>query len=366
MKKTLAVILAWAMLLSVTACGNQTGDKPESSPAPDNSQQAGNSEQTPASEDKSITLQYSMPLPVTHQFVGYDEIWIDRVSELTGGSLTINPHWAGALVPMTSSYAETIAGVTDIVHAVPGNELQQFVVDNAMQYMYYPISDTAVLLDVIDELYESTPEWQAEYEGTKVLTYGTSGLMYILSKKPVRSLSDIKGMTIRAQCDIGYKLVEANGGSAVKMPLGELYDSLSKGVVDAVMIPIDTLETMQLDGIVKYATVVNVAEPWYVHKFISEKSWDKLSAAQQEALVQASEERMQTELEGVERLTNSALEYAEEKGVEIIELSDADYETLYAQCETIAKTEVEKLNAAGIDGDAIFEHAREVVEKYAN
>lgn len=354
MKKTLAAILAIAMMFALVACGGGKTDTPATSDKPGTTV-----------EEKNVTLQYSMPLPVTHQFVGYDEIWIDKVSELTGGSLTINPHWAGALVPMTSSYAETMAGVTDIVHAVPGNELQQFVVDNAMQYMYYPVSDTEKLLDVIKDLYAAVPEWQAEYKGTKVLTYGTSGVMYILSKDPIRSLSDLKGKTVRAQCDIGYKLVEENGGSAVKMPLGELYDSLSKGTIDAVMIPIDTLETMQLAGIVKYATLVKVAEPWYVHKFISEKSWNKLSANQQDALVKASEERMQIELDGVERLSKSALEYAKNNGVEIIEFSDADYNTLFAQCETIAKREVEKLNAAGIDGDAIFKKARDVVEKYA-
>lgn len=350
MKKYLAGILA-LLLLSLVACGSKTEE-----PTADDG--------ATVVEETAVTLQYSMPLPVTHQFVGYDEQWIARISELTNGSLTINPHWAGALVPMTSSYSETLAGVTDIVHAVPGNELQQFVVDNAMQFMYYPVSDTAVLLDVIKELYATVPEWQAEYEGTHVLTYGTSGMMYILSKEPVRTLADLKGKTVRAQCDVGYKLVEANGGNAVKMPLGEVYDALSKGVVDAIMIPIDCLETMQLDSIVKYATLVKVAEPWYVHKFISNTAWDKLSANQQDALVQASEERMATELAGVEKLTASALKYAEEKDVEIIEFSDADYSTIYSQCEAIAKAAVEGLNSQGYDGDAIFAAARQVVEKY--
>ena len=147
MKKILAMILALIMVLSLAACGQQAD------PAP-----ADQGDAAVEAADKEITLQYSMPLPVTHQFVGYDEAWIAKVAELTNGTLTINPHWGGALVPMTSSYAETIAGVTDICHAVPGNELQQFVVDNVMQYLYYPVSDAAVLLDVIKELYEATPE----------------------------------------------------------------------------------------------------------------------------------------------------------------------------------------------------------------
>lgn len=365
MKKILVVMLACIMVLSLAACsGNSSNSSSEES------QEEATTEETEATEesaepDSEITLQYSMPLPVTHQFKTYDEEWIARVSELTNGSLTINPHWGGSLVPMTSSYSETIAGVTDIVHAVPGNELQQFPIDNAMQYMYYPVSDTKVLLDVIKELYNDIPEWQAEYTGTKVLTFGTSGMMYILSKDPIRTLDDLKGKTIRAQCDIGYELVAANGGNPVKMPLGELYDALSKNVIDGVMLPIDILETMQLDSIVKYATLVKVAEPWYVHKFINENSWNKLSANQQEALLQASEERMQTELDGVVRLTDSALKYADEHGVEILEFSDADYETIFAQCEQIAQEHVDGLNSQGIDGDAIFAKAREVVEKYA-
>jgi len=69
--------------------------------------------------------------------------------------------------------------------------------------------------------------------------------------------------------------------------------------------------------------------------------------------------------EGVARLTQSALDYADEHGVEIIEFSDADYETIFAQCEQIAEDHVQALNDQGIDGDAIFARAREVVEKYA-
>ena len=100
MKKAMVGILAFVMLFTATACSDGTGSQ-ISSDSPGQGTSASNTEQTPAT-DSEITLQYSMPLPVTHQFIGYDEEWIARVSELTNGTLAINPHWAGAVVPMTS------------------------------------------------------------------------------------------------------------------------------------------------------------------------------------------------------------------------------------------------------------------------
>jgi TRAP-type C4-dicarboxylate transport system substrate-binding protein len=349
MKRILVSILLLVIVFSLIACsrkkdGNETSN-------------------TPAA-DKKVILQYSMPLPVTHLFVDYDKQWIDKIAELSNGTVTINPHWAGALIPMTSSYSETIAGVTDIVHAVPGNELEHFAVDNAAQFFYYPVSDMSKLLTIVREFYAATPEWQTEYSRTEVLTFGTSGEMYILSKRPIRTLADIKGKTFRAQCDVSFKLVEANGGNALKMPLGELYDALSKGVIDGVVIPVDTLVTMQLVGVVKYATRVKVAEPWYIHKFMNADSWNKLSENQQKALREACEFRMQLELDGMTRRDAEAFSYAKDNNIEIIEFSDTDYNAINDQHQAIAQKAIDGLNARGIDGTRIFNTVRKIVDKY--
>lgn len=345
MKKLFCLIVALILVLSLVACGGSGSSNGEA---------------------KATTLSYSMALPTSHKYYTYDNQWIEKVTELSDGTITINPHWAGSLVAATSSYAELTAGVCDIVNAVPGNELEHFVVDTVVQYFYWGMTDLDDLLEVTQQIWDSNEAWRKEYAGTQKLTFGTSGIAYLLSTKEVNSLEDLKGMTIRAQCDVGYELVSYFGGSPVKMALGTVYESLSSGTIDAVLIPVDAYESLQLADICPYIYYFDVAEPWYVHKYISEKSWNKLSADQQTALIEASDYRQNIELTDTEAYAESALKYAQEHGVEVRYFTDAEYEQIHAACEAIALAKVAELDAKGYDGTGMYNEARAIVDSYLN
>lgn len=60
--------------------------------------------------------------------------------------------------------------------------------------------------------------------------YGTESLV---SKKPLRTLTDFKGVKVRAPVGMGQDIFKALGAAPVNLPGSEVYTALERGVVDA-------------------------------------------------------------------------------------------------------------------------------------
>jgi TRAP-type C4-dicarboxylate transport system substrate-binding protein len=72
-----------------------------------------------------------------------------------------------------------------------------------------------------------------EFGGVKVLAIHANGPSLIISKRPVAKLEDMKGLSIRAP-GVPGDIVKALGGTPTPTPMMEVYDSISKGVNEAV------------------------------------------------------------------------------------------------------------------------------------
>lgn len=68
----------------------------------------------------------------------------------------------------------------------------------------------------------------------KGLAYYSSGARHFYSNKPLKSISDLKGLKIRVQQNkVNIDLMEALGANATPMPYGQVFSSLQTGVIDA-------------------------------------------------------------------------------------------------------------------------------------
>ncbi|MEM2386067.1 MAG: TRAP transporter substrate-binding protein [Candidatus Bathyarchaeia archaeon] len=116
-----------------------------------------------------------------------------------------------------------------------------------------------------------------EWKDVHVLALHTCPLYNIITvKKPVTKLEDLKGLTLRA---IGYvaKTLAALGGTPRSIPMAEAYDALTKGVIDGLMSPIETLETWKFAEIAKYVTEIwPVGQVNVFYIVMNKKTWESL------------------------------------------------------------------------------------------
>jgi TRAP-type C4-dicarboxylate transport system substrate-binding protein len=110
------------------------------------------------------------------------------------------------------------------------------------------------------------------------------------TKKPVRTLEDLKGMKIRTT-GLGAKIVTALGATPVAMPMGDTYDALSKCVVDGSTAPIASLEGFKWGEVVKYTTEnFGTANTTVFFVVVNKKAWNSLTPNAQRIIEQVNEE----------------------------------------------------------------------------
>ncbi len=113
--------------------------------------------------------------------------------------------------------------------------------------------------------------------------------MYTRSK-PIKTVADIKGLKIRVQqSDLSVAMVEALGGNATPMPMGEVYTALKTGLVDAAENNFPSYDTGHHFEVAKYFSLTEhtMTPEMLVY---SKRQWDKLSDEDQAVIRQAAEE----------------------------------------------------------------------------
>lgn len=84
------------------------------------------------------------------------------------------------------------------------------------------------------------------------------GVRQLISKKPVRTPDDLKGMKIRVPNNVmQIRTIEAMGGTPTPMPLGDVYPALTQGMIDGVENPIAVLYGQKLHEQAKYLSLIN-------------------------------------------------------------------------------------------------------------
>lgn len=112
----------------------------------------------------------------------------------------------------------------------------------------------------------------------------------ILSKKPITKPEDLKGMKIRVpDAKLMIDSLKAMGATATPMPLGDVYTSLTQGVIDGVENPLSVLYGGKFHEAVKYLSLtkhMNMLTQWIV----GQKFYSTLTPEQQKILDNAGNE----------------------------------------------------------------------------
>jgi len=129
-----------------------------------------------------------------------------------------------------------------------------------------------------------------ESQGLIGLAFYDSGARSFYSKKPIRTVADLKGMKIRViQSDLFVAMVEALGANPTPMPYGEVYTALKTGIVDAAENNWPSYESSRHFEAAKYYTLDEHSLAPEVLVF-SKVVWDKLAKADQAAIRKAAKE----------------------------------------------------------------------------
>jgi TRAP-type C4-dicarboxylate transport system substrate-binding protein len=145
---------------------------------------------------------------------------------------------------------------------------------------------------------------------------------YIISRKPVKSPADLKGLKIRVYGAADTDLVRSLGMEPVAISFAEVYTALERGTVDAAMTGSYPAFSIKLFEVAKYIVDVNHGPNSGV-LVVSKKSWDKLTRDQQQALRKLGDEFSQRGWEMGKKTDKEGIDKNREKGMEFVPATPA-------------------------------------------
>jgi len=215
------------------------------------------------------------------------------------------------------------------------------------------------------EVYENSPEMQAEYGGVKVLSmWVVDPGQLMTSRKVVRNLEDVKGLKIRIGSDTTKATAEALGAVPILMAINELYDSLQKGVVDGTLLGTSAIRTFKLQNLLKGLTIGN----FFVNAHalgINKNSWAKIPAEDQKIIMDLAGLRL-AKITGLKFDSEGQVGYDDAKaaGVEIVQLPPAEMSRWTGAVGGIYQQWIADINAKGLPGQQLYNKTREILKKH--
>jgi len=288
------------------------------------------------------------------------EHWKAEVEKRTNGDVSIQTFPGGTLLGAKNMLRGVQTGQADIgcisLPYYPG-------VFPAMSAVNLPVafSSTRVSSLTMWDLYQK--HQPAEFKDVKVLTLFTSAPSNIMSKIPVKKLSDLDGVELRASGSI-LKILSGLGAQGVGMPMSQTPEALQKGVVKGMVSSFDVLKDFNFAEICRFETITNL--PVYPFAVIMNKArWNALPAEVKKVLEDLGREQSEWTGNYLDSHIKNSLAWSQEKyQVEVFELTDAEH----AKIKTLGAPLVDawKANAAkaGLDADAILADMLALKAKY--
>jgi TRAP-type C4-dicarboxylate transport system substrate-binding protein len=192
------------------------------------------------SQEKQLKLSFANFFPASH-FTNKEQfpLWIKEVEEASGGKIKITNYPGQTLLEAPEMFQGVKKGTADIGHGSTGYHRNVFLVTEAFELPGIYFGSASANSMVMLEGYKKFKP--AEFSEVKVMYLMAVGPGFLYTKKPVRSLEDLKGMRLRATGPVADCLKKL-GATPIAMTMPEVYDALSKGVLDGQIAPQEVLE----------------------------------------------------------------------------------------------------------------------------
>jgi len=266
----------------------------------------------------ATSLTYSIFFPPTHAQTKAAEAWAKEIEKRSAGNVKISLFPGGTLTPADQCFDGVVKGISDICMSAFAYNRGRFPIMEALDLpLGYP--NGRVATRVANDFYQIMKP--KALENVKVLYLHAHGPGLLHTKKPVKTLEEVKGMKIRST-GFSAKVVAALGGVPVAMPQGETYEALSKGIVDGTIGPIEVLKGWKQAEVVKSTTdCFDVGYTTVFFVVMNLKKWNALAPDVRKVLDDASREWIDVHGKAWDEADKEGRTFTKSLGNQVIPLS---------------------------------------------
>ena len=309
---------------------------------------------------ETISLTYAnFPPAVTFPSVQMER-WADEVEKRTQGKVKIRTFPGGTLLGAKNMLEGVTAGTADIGNFAMSYQPGRFPVAEAVD-LYHGFTSakvaSLVLLDLVDKY---QPE---EFEKVKILTLFTCPPTNLMTKSPVKSLQELKGMELRV-AGTSAEILKLLGGTPVAMPQSETPEALQKGVVKGIVSSLEILQDFKFAAYTPYVTLVDLPVVSFA-VVMNKAKWEALPADIQQVMNDLVREQAEWTGAYVDAHAAEALAWSEkEYQLQQFRLPPAEQARIATLLAPLTADYIKKVSAQGLDGEQIVKDVQAFKAKY--
>jgi TRAP-type C4-dicarboxylate transport system substrate-binding protein len=295
---------------------------------------------------KPIKLTYALFMPATSAISKKNTEYAQEIEKRTNGRVQIQIFQSGSLLGAPAMYQGIRNGIADMGNGITSYSPGNFPFTMIVELPSAAESGWAVSNAYYDFMQKYEPK---EWNDVHPLTVcGPSfGVMLVgTGKTPIHKLEDLKGKSIRTNF---AEITTALGATVKDVPMTEVYDSISKGVLDGVQTNSEPLKSWKLGDVTKYITLFfgPVMPSNVIYNIMNKNKWNSLPPDIQKVITDVSREYSgKLGLTWDEQLVQG-LEYAKSVGDTIYVLPKEEAARWTAAIMPFVDTRLKSLTAKG-------------------
>ncbi|HVA11691.1 MAG TPA: TRAP transporter substrate-binding protein [Stellaceae bacterium] len=304
-----------------------------------------------ADAQQSFSFKYTDFNPPNNFITNEITRWSEEIHDKSGGRVNIDVFPSSQMGPVPRQYDLVRTGVADFGFILLGSTPGRFPLTELSQLPgLFPSAYSASV-----SLQENYPKYLAkEFAGVKILYLFAGPSLPLLTRKPVHTLADAKGLRIRQPDTVHARLIEALGAAPVGVDPTEVSDALNKGTIDGVIMGYSGVTAFQLDHVAKYSTEWNTGVVAFAMA-MNQGSYDKLPGDIKKVIDDTT--GMTGAMRGggeFDRDDKTSRAVSGQAGVQFIESTPADTKALQAIADKVTADAVAAVDAKGLPGHAFL------------
>ena len=288
------------------------------------------------------------------------ERWKKEVEKRTNGAVAIQTFPGGTLLGAKAMMDGVIAGQADIGNLCMAYQGDRFVVTNAIALPVGFTSAKSGSLALHDLYNKYKPK---AFSKVKVLAMFTTSPSHLMTKMPVKTLKDLKGVALRASGGAAA-ILKAWGANQVGMPQSAVPEAMQKGTIQGQFTSFDVLKDFKYAEMCKYAVVLN--GPVYAFSVVMNMDkWNSLPKKVQKVMDNMVREQAEWTGNYLDNHVKESVSWSrKDQNVKFINLAPAEKAKWDKLIEPVTGNWVKAKKEKGIPAKAIAADVAALAKKY--
>ena len=323
-----------------------------------------------ALQAQTVVIKFSHFLGTNHNFhTLVAQPWCAAIEKDSGGKLKCQIYPSLQLGGTPPQLADQVKnGVADVVWTSPSFSTGRFPRTEALELPFTLPPDG---LAGSRAMWEYTQKFGMEdFKDFKVLAiFSASNVVISTASKPVLTAQDLKGLKLRSPSRFTSLFLSSLGGTPVIMPIAQVTEAISKGVVDGAMAPWEVLPATKVDEVTKFHMEGDAKQPGFSQTpmavLMNKARYESLTP-ELKAVIDKNSGLPLVEMAGKvwDQGNSEARKKMTAQGNKVLIIKDVDYNAMKVASQSVEVEWIKQATTRGLDGVKLAAEVHAIGKKY--